>query len=91
MAQVLLIILDFLGTIAFAISGAVVAGRKEMDIFGVNVLAVATATGGGILRDLMIGSTPPMVFQNPIYAIVAILLANFVFIYMYKVTQDCRS
>lgn len=91
MAQVLLIILDFLGTIAFAISGAVVAGRKEMDIFGVNVLAVATATGGGILRDLMIGSTPPMVFQNPIYAIVAILLANLVFIYMYKVTQDCRS
>ena len=91
MAQVLLIILDFLGTIAFAISGAVVAGRKEMDLFGVNVLAVATATGGGILRDLMIGSTPPMVFQNPIYAIVAILLANLVFIYMYKVTQDCRS
>ena len=88
MAQVLLIILDFLGTIAFAITGAVVAGRKGMDIFGVNVLAVATATGGGILRDLMIGSTPPMVFQNPIYAIVAILMANLVFIYMYKVTQE---
>lgn len=50
-------IMDILGTIAFAISGAMVAIRKEMDLFGVNILAITTAVGGGIIRDLLIGHT----------------------------------
>ena len=52
----LLFLFDLIGTIAFAISGAFVAIRKGMDIFGVNVLAVTTACGGGLMRDLIIGS-----------------------------------
>ena len=50
---------EILGTIAFAISGAVVAISKKMDIFGVAILGMTTAVGGGILRDLILGITPP--------------------------------
>ena len=45
--------LEIVGTVAFAISGAVVGIQKKMDIFGVNILAVVTATGGGVIRDLI--------------------------------------
>jgi uncharacterized membrane protein YeiH len=59
--QDLLHISDLLGTFAFAVSGAIVAIEKKMDIFGVLVLATVTATGGGTLRTLLIG-TPPRSF-----------------------------
>ena len=53
-----LLILDFIGTFAFAISGATIGVRHRLDLFGVLVLAFATATFGGILRDILIGATP---------------------------------
>jgi uncharacterized membrane protein YeiH len=52
-------VLDFLGTLVFALSGAVVGVRQRMDIFGVLVLAFVTAVAGGVLRDLLIGAIPP--------------------------------
>ena len=52
--------LDLIGTFAFALSGALLGARKRMDIFGVIVLAVASGLGGGIIRDLLIGATPPV-------------------------------
>ena len=58
MSVTLLSFFDLIGTIAFAISGTFVGIRKKMDIFGVNVLAVTTACGGGLMRDLIIGVTP---------------------------------
>lgn len=67
------LVLELLGTVAFAISGATVGIEANMDIFGVTVLGVTTATGGGIIRDLIISNTPPNAFKNPIYSIVAIL------------------
>ena len=73
-------VFDLIGTIAFALSGSFVAVSKKMDIFGVNMLAVATACGGGLVRDLIIGNTPPVVFRDPFYAIIAIAVANTVFI-----------
>lgn len=76
-------ILDLLGTIAFAVSGAALAIQKKMDIFGVNVLAVVTAIGGGVLRDSLIGALPPASFMNPFYVTVAVLTANTVFLVMY--------
>lgn len=79
----LLFLFDLIGTIAFAISGAFVGIRKEMDIFGVNVLAVTTACGGGLMRDLIIGSVPPQMFRNPFFVMVAIVVANVVFLLMY--------
>ena len=83
MPAALLTLFDFIGTIAFAISGAIVGIHKKMDIFGVNVLAVTTACGGGIIRDLMIGCTPPKMFQSPLFVFVAVIVANLVFFMMY--------
>lgn len=80
----LLLIFDFIGTIAFAISGAFVGIKKKMDIFGVNVLAITTACGGGMIRDLIIGDTPAGMFRNPIYVAVAAVIANIVFLLMYR-------
>ncbi|MEX2597900.1 MAG: trimeric intracellular cation channel family protein [Salibacteraceae bacterium] len=54
----LLGVLDILGTLAFAISGATLAIKKRFDLFGVFVLAFVTAVGGGTIRDLIIGNTP---------------------------------
>ena len=58
---------DILGTVAFALSGALVAVLRRMDIFGIFVLAAATAVGGGIVRDLILGRIPPAFFQNSMY------------------------
>jgi len=59
--------LDLLGTFAFALSGALLAARKRMDIFGVIVLAVAAGLGGGIVRDVLIGATPPVAITQWAY------------------------
>ncbi len=72
--------LEILGTIAFAVSGAMVAIRKKMDILGVVILGVTTAIGGGIFRDLLIGVTPPASLTNPLYACIAIAVSLLVFI-----------
>ncbi len=50
--------IDILGTIAFAISGVLIAINKKMDLFGILIIAFVTAVGGGTLRDLLIGNTP---------------------------------
>jgi uncharacterized membrane protein YeiH len=64
-------ILQFIGTIAFAISGALVAGKRKMDWFGVVVLAVMVAVGGGSLRDLLLGVTPVFWVQTPWFVVLA--------------------
>jgi uncharacterized membrane protein YeiH len=51
--------LDVLGVFVFALSGGLVAVQKQLDLFGVLVLAAVTGLGGGVLRDLLIGATPP--------------------------------
>jgi len=63
--------LELLGTVAFAISGAMVAIQKRADIFGVLVLGVTTATGGGLMRDVLLGHLPPRLFENRLYLFVA--------------------
>ena len=65
-------VVNILGTLAFAASGAMIGLNKNMDIFGVCILGLTTATGGGVIRDLILGVTPPMAFQDPTCAIVAI-------------------
>ena len=81
--ELFILITDIIGTIAFAVSGALAGVRKKMDIFGVNILAIMTATGGGIIRDLIIGSTPPTAFKNPFFVILAAIAANLTFIFLY--------
>lgn len=62
-------IIDILGTIAFAISGVLVAMEKKLDLFGVFIIAFVTAVGGGTLRDMLIGDTPVVWMRNPDYVI----------------------
>lgn len=72
-----------MGTVAFAISGAMEAVRHEMDVFGVAMMGLVAATGGGVIRDMIIGSTPPAVFRNPDHAVLAVCVALVVFILLY--------
>lgn len=63
-------VLAYVGTVAFAISGAVAAGRKNMDLLGVVVLASIVSVGGGTMRDLLLGDFPVFWVTNPTYLLV---------------------
>jgi len=67
-----LVTLDLVGIFVFAISGALVAVRKRLDIFGVLVLAGTTGLGGGFLRDVLIGATPPAALADWRYLLVPV-------------------
>ena len=73
------LILEIIGTISFASSGAMVGIRKKMDIFGVIVLAVVTALGGGCIRDIILGIIPPTMFVNSTYAVQSVICAVILF------------
>lgn len=87
MTEALVILFDLIGTIAFAISGALVGINKKMDLFGTLVLAISTACGGGAIRDLMVGSIPPAMFRNPMYVAIAAIVATIVFFLVYLHTR----
>ncbi len=71
-------IFDIMGTVAFAVSGAMVAIEKRMDVFGVIVLALLTAVGGGMVRDVLAGITPPVTLCNITDFVLAMLTAALV-------------
>ena len=83
MTEFLLILFDLIGTVAFAISGALVGVGKKMDLFGTIVLAVSTACGGGVIRDMVVGNIPPNMFRNPLYVSIAAVVAVIVFFLCY--------
>ncbi|MEG0804098.1 MAG: trimeric intracellular cation channel family protein [Pygmaiobacter sp.] len=68
-------IFEVIGTIAFAFSGAFIAIECRLDMFGILCAAVFTATGGGMTRDIILGNTPPLLFRNPTYVILATVIA----------------
>jgi uncharacterized membrane protein YeiH len=72
-------ILEWLGLCAFAISGALVASRKEMDIVGFALLACLTGIGGGTIRDLVLGLTPVFWVQRPEYVLTCLAVAGVTF------------
>ena len=63
--SVFLELLELVGTAAFAVSGAMLGLKKQMDLFGVCMMGLVTACGGGMLRDLFLGSAPPAVCRDP--------------------------
>lgn len=75
-----ILVLETLGVIAFAFSGAILAIKKSMDILGVVVLAVTTAVGGGIIRDVILGINPPMAFRHSTQTLTAAVVAVIIFI-----------
>ena len=76
-------ILEIIGTAAFALSGAMIAIDKGADIFGVLFLALITALGGGVIRDTLLGNTPPVMFTSYAYVAVAVGCALLLFILAY--------
>lgn len=87
----LILAFEIIGTVAFAVSGAFTAIKKNMDIFGVVILGLTTAVGGGIIRDLILGITPPKTFQNPMYAVIAIIASIIVFVLAYMKKLEFES
>ncbi|MFG2672307.1 trimeric intracellular cation channel family protein [Streptomyces sp. DT20] len=71
--------LDIVGIFVFAISGALLAVRKNFDVFGIAVLAEVTALGGGLFRDMIIGAVPPAAFTDLGYFTTPLLAAGLVF------------
>ncbi|GGS82703.1 trimeric intracellular cation channel family protein [Streptomyces violaceus] len=71
--------LELIGIFVFAISGALLAVRKNFDVFGIAVLAEVTALGGGLFRDLVIGAVPPAAFTDLGYFLTPLLATLLVF------------
>ncbi|MCI8388869.1 MAG: trimeric intracellular cation channel family protein [Clostridiales bacterium] len=78
--ELFLFIFEIIGTISFAVSGALTGIRRNMDIFGVCILGMTTAVGGGMIRDIILGSTPPAAFENPVYVLIAVAVSIITFV-----------
>ncbi|MFY8152265.1 MAG: trimeric intracellular cation channel family protein, partial [Hyphomicrobiales bacterium] len=81
--------LDWLGIVAFAVTGALVASRKEMDLFGFALLATVTGIGGGTLRDLLLG-VPVFWVREPSYLIVCVIVSSVMFVIAHVPTSRYR-
>jgi uncharacterized membrane protein YeiH len=84
------LVLDLAGTFVFAISGAMAAVNRRLDLFGVLVLAFAAGNFGGIARDVLIGATPPVAVTDPRYLLVSVLAGLLVF-FWYAGVDKLRS
>lgn len=92
LSEIIYFVFEMIGTVAFAVSGAMVAIQKKVDIFGVVVLSAVTALGGGLIRDVIMGCLPPRMFSDYRYVLGAVVTAAAVFIlaYIFRV-QYARS
>ena len=90
MSSIPVLVLDLVGTFAFAISGATMGVRKRLDLFGVLVLAFAAATAGGIVRDVVIGALPPAALADWRYLAVS-LLAGVLTFYAHERVERLRN
>lgn len=88
---ILLAIIEWIGTVVFSASGALVAIGSGLDFFGVLVVGCITATGGGIMRDMIIGNVPPIVFSSFEFMIVAVVTAALVFVVAYVNVERFES
>jgi uncharacterized membrane protein YeiH len=93
--DIVLLVFEILGTVAFSLSGALTAMKKDMDIFGACVLGMTTSIGGGIIRDVILGVTPPTAFVNPMHAIIGFLIPAITYIpviqrFFYPQAQNIR-
>lgn len=79
MSDKMFFIFEMVGIVACAASGAIMGMKKHMDAFGVMFLAITSAMGGGMIRDVILGAVPPIAFVKPIYVVVAVLVAVIMF------------
>lgn len=83
----LISILEIIGTVAFAVSGALVAIEKELDYYGIIFFAIITSVGGGIVRDILINRSLPASLANPTYLIISIISAVLVIIFYKRIIK----
>ena len=79
---------DLFGTFAFAVSGAILGIKKDMDIYGMFILAISVGVGGGTMRDVLLSRTPPFVLTDINYMIVITAATLIVFFLNSKVVKD---
>ena len=84
-------IIDILGTIAFAISGVLVAMDKRLDVFGVLIIAFVTAVGGGTLRDLLIGIKPVGWLNAPVHLLIIVVTVLLAIIFVKQLKYVRKS
>ncbi|MBQ0079153.1 MAG: trimeric intracellular cation channel family protein [Eubacterium sp.] len=72
--------MQIIGAAAFALTGAIVGIRNNLDVFGVCIMGITTAVGGGVVRDVILGQFPPEMFINPIYALIGLGASLVIFI-----------
>lgn len=85
--ELFLFILEIVGTVAFAVAGAMTAMKRKLDILGVVILSVITACGGGLLRDVLLGISPASLFKKPLYVIISALTGLIMFIIFYIIKK----
>ena len=93
MREILMLIMELLGTVAFAVSGTLVAACCGLDLFGVLTVGTITAVGGGVIRDLIIGQIPPAIFSKPEILVLVLVTSLVVFIVAFinsKKIKDLR-
>jgi uncharacterized membrane protein YeiH len=78
-----LTVLELLGTVSFALSGAMTAIKKDADFFGVLFLGVLTAVGGGVFRDMLLGIFPPAAFTDKTYVGLSLVSSAVLFLIVY--------
>lgn len=91
LSKLIYFVFEIIGTVAFAVSGAMVAIKKRVDIFGVLVLGSVSALGGGIVRDILIGALPPRMFSDYRYVLTAIIVSLVVFIVAYIFRKEYQK
>lgn len=80
-------VIEVIGIIAFSVSGAMVAIRRKTDLFGVILLAILTAMGGGLLRDMIFSFSPPVIFGLKWYLLICVIVSVIVFLIARKYSK----
>ena len=83
MGSAVITVMEIIGTVAFAISGSIIAARYGLDLFGVVLVGCVTAVCGGMLRDILLGMFPPAIFSNKLLLAIAAVTSLAVFIICY--------
>ncbi len=85
--EIFSIAIEVIGVIAFSVSGAMIAIRRKTDLFGVILLAILTALGGGLLRDIIFSFSPPALFSMKHYLLISFIVAIIVFLFAKKFSR----
>ena len=90
MLTVAISVIDVLGTLAFALSGALLGVRKRFDLFGILFLSFVAGITGGLMRDVLIGALPPAAIANVHYSLIAIAAGLITFFWYRSVAAWAR-